>query len=321
MQDKIDLVYLWVDGSDKEWIEKKRKALMAIDTISDSQPTAEARFVDNDELKYSLRSVEKFAPWINRVYIVTADQTPAWIDVNHPKLRMVSHSEILAPHHLPTFNSHAIEMSIPNIKGLSERFLLANDDTFIAKPIGPEFFYTPEGLPIARFARHISKRQSLYMTVVRRAQAAIEAIYGKRYVRTPHHNIDAYLKSDVVACNEEFAEWVERTRSAHFRTTHDLQRVVWLYWALAKGRAKMRIVRHYTATTGLWDRIKCLVQFRYKVDSRSFGIHGVSVERKFRKYNPTLFCLNDNERADDRDRKGMKDFLERMYPEKSSFEL
>ena len=52
MQDKIDLVYLWVDGSDKDWIEKKRKALMAIDTISDSQPTAEARFVDNDELKY-----------------------------------------------------------------------------------------------------------------------------------------------------------------------------------------------------------------------------------------------------------------------------
>lgn len=325
MKEKVDIVYLWVDGNDKEWIESKRRALEAIDKIAASQPMA-GRYDDTDELKYSLRSVEKFAPWVNMIYIVTADQTPSWLNVNHPKIRLVSHGEIIEPRHLPTFNSHTIELSIPHIKGLSERFLYANDDMFIAKPIGPEFFYTRKGLPIVRFLRprfmrKQSKKKSLYDIVVGKARDVVKASYGKHYNFNPHHNIDAYLKSDVLACNEEFAEWVERTQSHRFRTTDDLQRVLWHYWALAKGKARKKIVRHYGSTDGLVDRIRCLLQRRYKVDSRSFGIHGVRTERKFHKYDPTLFCLNDNEFAVSHDRQCMQNFLQRMFPEKSSFEL
>lgn len=325
MQEKIDLVYLWVDGSDEAWIERKRKALEAIDKVSASQPLA-GRYVDNDELKYSLRSVEKFAPWINKIYIVTADQKPKWLNINHPKVQLVSHSEIIEPRHLPTFNSHTIELGVPYIKGLSERFLLANDDLFIAKPIEPDFFYTKRGLPIARFLRprfmrKKPKYRSLYDIVVERAREAIRVRYGRNYDYNPHHNIDAYLKSDVLACNEEFAEWVERTQSHRFRATDDMQRVLWLYWALAKGRARKRIVRHYGATESLWQRVVCLLKGKYRVESRGFGIHGVKTERRIAKYDPTLMCLNDNEFAADHDREGMRDFLERTYPDKSAFEL
>ncbi len=325
MQDKIDLVYLWVDGSDEAWIERKRKALEAIDQVAASHPMA-GRFVNNDELKYSLRSVEKFAPWVNRIYIVTADQKPEWLNEKHPKVQLVSHSEIVEPRHLPTFNSHTIELAIPYIKGLSEKFLYANDDMFIVRPVGSDFFYTRRGLPIARFLRprYMRKRprvRSLYDIVVEKARNVIRQGCGKWYDYNPHHNIDAYLKSDVLACNEEFAEWVERTQSHQFRTTDDMQRVLWLYWALAKGRACKRIVRHYGATESLWERLVCLVERKYRVESRVFGIHGVKIERRIAKYNPTLICLNDNEFADDNDREGMRDFLERTFPEKSSFEL
>ena len=260
------------------------------------------------------------APWINKIYIVTDDQTPAWLDTSHPKVQMVSHRDILPVEWLPTFNSHALEASITNIEGLSERFLYANDDTFFARPVTPDFFYTKEGLPIARFSRRMPRHASLYMTVIRRASDLIYEKYGKRYNRNPHHNIDAYLKSDVMACNAEFAELVERTRSRKFRTADDLQRIIWLYWAMAKGRAKVRIVRRYTATRSIGERVMCLLKGVFSTDSRSFGLHGKNVERRIAKYNPVLLCLNDTELASDNCRAGMKSFLERRFPEKSSFE-
>ena len=90
----IDLVYLWVDGNDPVWLTKKNEFLPA-DRQVDPQVAGECRYVENDELRYSLRSVEKFAPWIRRVYIVTDDQTPAWLDTSNPRIRVVSHREIM----------------------------------------------------------------------------------------------------------------------------------------------------------------------------------------------------------------------------------
>ena len=59
MDDKrngIDLVYLWVDGNDPVW-RAKRNAFMG-KAQDDSPENCKGRTADNDELKYSLRSVE-----------------------------------------------------------------------------------------------------------------------------------------------------------------------------------------------------------------------------------------------------------------------
>ena len=73
MAKKIDLVYMWVDGNDKKWQESKNYWLKKIknETTVPSDSITTARWRDNDELKYSLRSAEMFAPWINHIYIVT----------------------------------------------------------------------------------------------------------------------------------------------------------------------------------------------------------------------------------------------------------
>ena len=80
---EIDLVYLWVDGNDPVWLAKKNAYLPA-DRQVDPEAAGECRFVENDELRYSLRSAERYAPWIRRVYILTDDQTPAWLDTSNP---------------------------------------------------------------------------------------------------------------------------------------------------------------------------------------------------------------------------------------------
>ena len=57
--------------------------------------TGDIRFFDNDELKYSLRSLEKNAPWINHIFIVTDRQVPKWLNTTNTKVTIIDHSEIM----------------------------------------------------------------------------------------------------------------------------------------------------------------------------------------------------------------------------------
>ena len=52
------------------------------------------RFNDNNELKYSLRSVEKNMPFIRNIFIVTNGQIPSWLNLNNSKIKIVTHKEI-----------------------------------------------------------------------------------------------------------------------------------------------------------------------------------------------------------------------------------
>jgi len=108
-----------------------------------AEDVAENRFFDNDELKYSMRSVEKHAPWIRNVYLVTNGQVPNWLDLSHSKIKLITHEQIfLNKSHLPTFSSPAIESHLHRIKGLSKRFLYFNDDVLLTRNIWPDDFFT-----------------------------------------------------------------------------------------------------------------------------------------------------------------------------------
>ncbi|CAG2055193.1 unnamed protein product, partial [Timema podura] len=95
------------------------------------------------ELRYSLRSLEKFAPWIRHVFLVTNGQIPYWLNLDNPRLTLVTHEEIFVNlSHLPTFSSPAIETHIHRIHGLSQKFLYLNDDVMLGKEVWPEDFET-----------------------------------------------------------------------------------------------------------------------------------------------------------------------------------
>lgn len=58
----IDMVYLWCNGQDPDFIKKKEKyERNSSNDSSNILSTGDIRFFDNDELKYSLRSLEKNA--------------------------------------------------------------------------------------------------------------------------------------------------------------------------------------------------------------------------------------------------------------------
>ena len=319
----IDIVYLWVDGNDPVWRAKKEAFEQGM-SYNTSEALAEARFVDNDELKYSLRSIEQFAPWIHHIYIVTDGQVPSWIDLTNERISIIDHTEIMPREALPSFSSTAIEWCIDNIPDLSEYFLLANDDTFIGREATPMDFYTLDGYPIVRLRkRHKSKKsaETQYMKTLFKSQKVIEKMFGQNYSYIPHHNIDAYRLSDFKACKTLFAEEVEQTICRHIRHEEDLQRAVILYYAMAIGHGKMKLMGRYNKKIALGNRIKETLQGRFYYDSRSISITEKDIRRTINRYNPLLFCLNDNEHATEEDRQRARLFLEQMFPEKSAFEL
>ncbi|XP_011302956.1 N-acetylglucosamine-1-phosphotransferase subunits alpha/beta [Fopius arisanus] len=134
----IDVVYTWVNGSDPKFIDNLKKYVPVSNVNS-----AASRFNDKDELRYSLRSLEMYAPWVRHVYIVTNGQIPNWLDMDNPRMTLVTHNDIFPnKSHLPTFSSPAIESHIHKIPGLSDKFLYFNDDVLLGSEVWPEDFVT-----------------------------------------------------------------------------------------------------------------------------------------------------------------------------------
>ena len=143
---KIDFVVLWVDPSDKEWQKSRAKYIKAVSEVA-SIDDSEDRYRDWDLFKFWFRGVEKYAPWVNKVHLVTCGHIPKWLNRKHPKLNIVKHSDFIPKEALPTFNSNAIELCVHNIPGLAEHFVLFNDDTFIVNNVKPEDFFK-NGRPV-----------------------------------------------------------------------------------------------------------------------------------------------------------------------------
>ena len=65
LEDKMDFVILWVDGNDEKWIEEKNKYLEL------KGDTKANRFRDCENMQYLFRGIEKFAPWVNKIFFIT----------------------------------------------------------------------------------------------------------------------------------------------------------------------------------------------------------------------------------------------------------
>lgn len=139
-QEKIDIVVLWVDGSDPEFIREKQAVTGKV-AFTNQDIDGDQRYRDYGTLHFWFRMIEKHAPWVNNVYLITNGQKPDWLNLEHPKLKLITHREFMPEAYLPSYNSSAIELNIHRIEGLSEHFIYFNDDMFMIKDTQPSDFY------------------------------------------------------------------------------------------------------------------------------------------------------------------------------------
>ncbi|WP_265691077.1 stealth family protein [Streptomyces griseolus] len=275
----VDAVYTWVDGDDPAW--KQRKA-SAKGEVYHAESASDARFISRDELRYSVRSLHMFAPWIANVYIVTDDQVPAWLREDVPGVRVVSHREIFRNGaDLPTFNSHSIESQLHHIKGLSEHFLYFNDDMFIGRLVTPHAFFTPNGT-----ARYFPSRNRIPQGPVVETDTPVDAAcknnrallherFGRVITQPMEHIPYALRRSAMEEAERDFPQAWARTAASRFRAMTDLSTTssFGLYYAALTGRAQpgsMPFTYLQLAVPDLADRLQRLLDGR---DQDSFCLN------------------------------------------------
>lgn len=239
----IDVVYTWVDGTDPGWLRRRAEAA---GVPYHAEAASAARFLSRDELRYSLRSVHLFAPWVRTIYLVTDDQMPSWLDCSVPGLRLVSHREIFADASvLPTYNSHAIESQLHHIDGLSEHFLYFNDDVFLGTDVLPRDFFLANG--ISRFFPSPalvppgapSEDDIPSSAAGKNNRALIAERFGTVLSRKMKHMPHALRRSVLYEIEETFTVEHRRTAANRFRSTADISIASSLhhYYAFHTGRA------------------------------------------------------------------------------------
>jgi hypothetical protein len=312
----IDVVYTWVDGSDPAWQARKTAALGHNSWLAgvNTQAANSSRFFSRDELRYSLRSLHCFAPWVRRVFIVTDDQVPGWLDVDHPDVTVVDHREVFGDTgRLPTFNSQAIESRLHRIPGLSEHFLYLNDDVFFGRPVTPDLFFTPGGL--TRFFPSGSVIDSAPRSPAdppvnsagKNNRALIKEAFGRVLTRKMMHTPHPSRRSVIAEIEQRFAEHVEATASHQFRHPDDISLLSSLqqYYAYLTGRATPGSIRYlYT------DLADPATPFR--------------LAELLRSRHLDVFCLNetDSDPATATDQAELlSEFLPAYLPFASPFEL
>lgn len=309
----VDAVYTWVDDTDLAWREKRDRLRVAHGLPTDGAEAGDVRFRNRDELRYSLRSLATHAPWIRRIYLVTDDQTPSWLNTDHPDIQVVSHREIFADASwLPTFNSHAIESQLHRIEGLSEHFLYVNDDVFFGRPVSPSKFFQSNGnslffrSPTAVPPGEITEQTEGYFVAAKNNQALLAEEFGRvathGFLHTPHP-----LRRSVL---EEIAErWPERTRqtaATPFRGRTDLSITSSLHhhYAYLTGKAAQGTISCGYANIGDYQ-------------------HHTQLNRLLAARHRDVFCIGESAEAEvpieEQDRV-LRAFLEAYFPVRSPYE-
>lgn len=143
---------------DETTVASEIEETVAEEEKSADDAASESRFRDSEELRYSLRSLEMFAPWIHKVYIVTDNQIPYWLNLDDPKVELVPHSAIFEDKSLlPVFSSPAIESQLHRVPGVSRRFVYFNDDVMLGAPTFPDDFYNLNGAQRVYLAWEVPK--------------------------------------------------------------------------------------------------------------------------------------------------------------------
>ena len=327
-QEKIDIVVLWVDGSDPNFIKEKQRVTSQKESLN-VDADGEQRYREYGIFQYWFRMIERHAPWVNNIYLITNGQKPSWLNLSHPKLRFISHKEFIPSSYLPTFNSAAIELNLHRIEGLSENFIYFNDDMYLIKDVKPSDFFKnnqPKLLAVydalvpwssytntyhnnvELIYRHFPKKQALKSSPWKFFNYRYGTLIMKNILLLPwgptgyvNQHLPVPMKKSTLAHLWEIEEEVlDRTSRNQFRNYGvDVNQYICQHWQIESNE-------FYPISKNMGESIELNQIDKLK---KIFG-------NKKRK----LLCVNDNINIDERSIILFKKLLEERYPEKSSFE-
>ena len=331
---EIDFVLTYLDANDIEWQKEKNKY-----TPGATSDVNTNRYREWDNLQFFFRSIDKFAPWVRKIHIVTWGHIPSWLNVEHPKINIVNHKDYLPKEWLPTFSSRCIDMNLHRIPDLAEQFVYFNDDMFLTGAVEPEFFFK-NGLPcdaavLSAQAFNLNNSVRMYFApyvdtgVINKyfkIRKVIKKDFGKwinlkyrsELFRTftmlpyPHficfrnfHLPYGYLKSTYEEVWEKEPDFLGAASAHKFRDIADPNHFLFTYWQYVTGKFSPRNVKY-----GKYYSI------HYIEDAKKAAKDITSKKYKMMCLNDTVMNNNDFEQI----KEIVNSSLLMLFPEKSTYE-
>ncbi|MDR3241437.1 MAG: capsule biosynthesis protein CapK [Lactobacillaceae bacterium] len=328
---KIDFVVTYIDGTDQEWLARRNAAL----GVSNEAGNGEDRYRQWDNFKYWFRGVENFAPWVNKIYLVSDTKVPEWLNLDNDKLVVLRQEDFMPVELTPTFNSISIEFFFDRIPGLSEQFVYFNDDMYLTKPTQPEDFFVngqPREFGVLGMVQPYGVLESIYANTV----ALINQKFDKRAVIKQNFNKFFNLKYGIDNIRNAFLYGGDRFTG--FKTHHltlsllkQTYREVWetyaseLKWDVEykfrdRNQFTSWLLRYWQLATG--NFVPQHRNFGKFFESSIENLSTIKTAIVTGKY--TVVCLNDNDKIDYDDYVTIKETIisafEQLYPNQSSFE-
>lgn len=328
---KIDFVMMWVDGNDPKWQQEKAQYSPL---KNNDKSNSIVRYRDWDNLQYWFRSIEKYASWVNKIYFITWGHCPKWLNKNHPKLVIVNHKDFIFKEYLPTFNSTVIELNLHRIKGLSEHFILFNDDLFLINKTTPNDFFkkylprevavinpiVPQGndevldhhkLNDVDIINKYFTKQDIYKHIFKVFNYSyginvFRSIFSLPFPKIPGfkttHGTTSLLKSTIEEIWLKEETRLDKACLNKFRTKYDYNQYLFKYWQIASNK-------YYPQ--------KFKFNYYYEIKNNNDSLKNV-----FKNSNIKTLCLNDSNEDIDFElaKDNINKILEEKFPTKSSFE-
>lgn len=313
---KVDIVYTWCDDSDPNFHSERIERAKNVGFLISEEDTND-RFVEHNELRYSLRSIEKYIPWINHIFLVTNKQIPSWLKLNE-KITIVDHSDIIPMEFLPTFNSTVIEQYINKIPKLCEHFILMNDDCFITRKCNENIFFK-NSLPIVYFGSPYKHTSNFNLSVWYKNLLLTYKTYLSHYddkyfpLAYTQHGPDAFSKSLLNEILLKYPESYEKN-TYPFRLPNQMIRAFWS-WEMAYNYN----CPYFQVPTGKLKKLTALFKkqqgFHCNALQENTNINKFFRNLKLFRYN--AICINYI--YPEREKRILK-FLNQKFPKKSQWE-
>lgn len=275
----------------------------------------------NYELKYSLRSIDLYVPWVNKIYILVdaPKKYPSWIKKSNSKIVMVDTTETFpSSKYLPNSNSNAIESTITNIPNLSEYYIYFCDDIFLGRPCKYTEFFTHDGKALIDYYSKNNKN-ILRNNNINLLKINFPPSVNKYYKHIPIPQIKSVIK-DFINQYPDYIDWIRNIKN-RLGTGYNICKKYNLYSPCQQ--------IHYPICKYMYLKNKAIlinnnVPNRVKFIGNNQIYNGSETKLdKLLRVRPLFFCINDDETNPVkriRVRNDMLNFFNKYYPNKASFE-
>lgn len=324
----VDIVVPWVDGSNLAWQDQCKKYDKK---IIDADLNGPERFRSDAMLLVQwLKGVNKYAKWVNRIFIVIdrsyIETLPKELGEN---VSIVCHDEFIPEEYLPTFNSNVIELFIDRIIEVAEHFVLFNDDCYVVKEIKKSDFFNHKGVPVdsdvarplntaidyshvllndlivinqnlsfREYKRSLMKKMMFRFDLTATKSLLLVILIGTFFGWQDEHMPIPYRKADYRTVFEKCGKIRLAQAQRKFRTRQDISHLLIRFWRLATGE----YVARKAHTLGVFMEIEpSLEQVALK---------------KVLSESAKIVCVNDHEMSEEQETlayEGLKKTLDVYY--------